>query len=315
MRLVWQIRTLSIFVVLTLFLMALGYIIGWFFNYGLFGLTLMLVVSVLISFYSYWFSKSSALRANRVHLVTEAEEPRLYNTVKRVAEKAGLPMPEVGVSEYPMPNAFATGRNPKNAAVVATRGLLQLLNDDELEGVIGHEMSHVKNRDILVMSVASTVVSVLTYASRMVYYSMLFGGGDSRDENNALKLVIGVVCAIFVPIAALLLQLAVSRNREYLADETGARITGKPLALANALRRLEEGCGRPNNNYSDTAHADMWICNPIRKESFFRTLFSTHPSTSERIRRLEALAEKMKDGEVPTYVPDEDSSKSKMSFE
>lgn len=312
MAIEWRIRTLSIFVVLTLFLMALGYIIGWFFKSGLIGLVLMLFVSVLISFYSYWFSKSSALRANRVHLVTEFQEPRLYNTVKKVAEEAGLPMPEVGVSEYPMPNAFATGRNPKNAAVVATRGLLQLLNDDELEAVIGHEMSHVKNRDILVMSVASTVVSVLTYASRMVYYSMLFSG-DSRDENGAIKMVIGVVCAIFVPIAALLLQLAVSRNREFLADETGARITGKPLQLASALRRLEEGCGRPSNDYTDTAHADMWICNPIRKKSLFRTLFSTHPSTAVRIERLEKLAQKMKDGEVPAYSSEEDSSKSKLS--
>ena len=314
MRLAWQLRTLGVFTVMTLFLMGIGYLVGWFFHYSYLGLVVMLAISVLISFYSYWFSKSSALRANKVHLVNQYEEPRLYDTVQRVAEKAGLPMPEVGVSEYPMPNAFATGRNPQNAAVVATRGLLQLLDDDELEGVIAHEMSHVKNRDILVMSVASTVASVLTFASRMVFYSALFGGGR-RDENNGVMLAIGLAMMIFVPIAALIMQLAVSRNREYLADETGARITGRPLALANALMRLEGGCARPSNNYSDTAHADMWICNPLRNEGSFRTLFSTHPSTESRIERLEALARKMKANEIPEYEPDEDSSRSKMNFQ
>lgn len=314
MKLVWQLKTLGVFVILTLFMVAIGYLVGWIFGYGLAGFAVMFVISMLISFYSYWFSKSSALRANRVHLVTREEEPRLYNTVERLAKKAGLPMPEVGVSEYPMPNAFATGRNPKNAAVVATRGLLNILNDDELEGVMAHEMSHVKNRDILVMSVASTVVSVLTFVSRMIFYSMLFGG-DRRDENRGIMLAIGIVCAIFVPIAALILQLAVSRNREYLADETGGRMCGKPLALANALRRLEAGCEQPNNKYADTAHADMWICNPVRKGSAFRNLFRTHPTTPDRIERLEKLAAKLEDGTVPEYDPNEDSSRSKLTFE
>ena len=295
MRLAWQLRTLGVFTVMTLFLMGIGFLVGWFFHYSYLGLVVMLAISVLISFYSYWFSKSSALRANKVHLVNQYEEPRLYDTVQRVAEKAGLPMPEVGVSEYPMPNAFATGRNPQNAAVVATRGLLQLLDDDVLECVIAHEMSH-------------------TFASRMVFYSALFGGGR-RDENNGVMLAIGLAMMIFVPIAALIMQLAVSRNREYLADETGARITGRPLALANALMRLEGGCARPSNNYSDTAHADMWICNPLRNEGSFRTLFSTHPSTESRIERLEALARKMKANEIPEYEPDEDSSRSKMNFQ
>lgn len=310
----WQVRTLGIFTLLSLILIGIGYVVGYFVHNMYIGMAIMAAVSVLICFYSYWFCKKSALRANRVHLITESEDPRLYNIVKSVAQKAGLPMPEVGISEFDMPNAFATGRNPKDAAVVATRGLLNLLNDEELEGVIGHEMSHVKNRDILVMSVASTLVSVLTYASRMVFYSMLFGGGDRRDENNGAMLAIGLVCCIFVPIAALLLQLAVSRSREYLADETGARITGKPLQLANALMRLEGGCARPNNNYSDTAHANMWISNPVRKGAF-KSLFSTHPATEERIRRLRVLSEKMGDGQVPAYVPEEDSSRSKLRFQ
>lgn len=313
MRLMWQIRTLGMFLVMSLILMGIGFLVGWIFGYGLIGLTVMMFISIMFSFYSYWFSKPSALRANKVHIVDEYEEPRLYNIVKSVAMKAGLPMPEVGVSEFPMPNAFATGRNPQNAAVVATRGILNLLTDDELEAVIGHEMSHVKNRDILVMSVASTLVSVLTYASRMVYFSMIFGGGR-RDENNGAMIAIGIACMILVPIAAILLQLGVSRNREYLADETGARITGKPLQLANALMRLEGGCSNPNNKYSDTSRANMWISNPVRKGAFM-SLFSTHPSTEERVRRLQILAEKMGEGKVPEYVPDEDSSKSKLSFE
>lgn len=314
MRIMWQIRTLMSFAIMTLFLIAIGFLVGWLFGYGYLGLTIMLAISILFSFYSYWFSKPSALRANKVHLVDEYEEPRLYNIVKKVSEKAGLPMPEVGVSEFPMPNAFATGRNPSNAAVVATRGLLNLLNDDELEGVIGHEMSHVKNRDILVMSVASTIVSVMTFAARMMYYSIIFGG-NRRDENYGVMLAVGIASMIFVPIAGVIMQLAVSRNREYLADETGARITGKPLALASALRRLESGCAAPYNDYNDTARADMWISNPIRKESFFKSVFSTHPSTEERIRRLEILDQKMRSKEVPEYTPEEDSSKSKLSFQ
>ena len=311
MRLMWQLRTLSVFLLMSLFLIGIGYLIGWFFGYGRLGLIIMLAISILLSLYAYWFSKPSALRANKVHLVNEYEEPRLYEIVKKVADRAGLPMPEVGVSEYPMPNAFATGRNPSNAAVVATRGILNLLTDDELEAVIGHEMAHVKNRDILVMTIASTVVSILTFAARMVFWSTIF---SDRRENNGVMLVIGLVCMIFVPIAALIMQLAVSRNREYLADETGARITGKPLQLASALYHLENGCSMSSNNYEDTARADMWICNPIRKGAF-KSLFSTHPSTEERIRRLQILAEKMDQHAVPEYTPDEDSSKSKLSFQ
>ncbi len=310
----YRLRTASIFVILTLFMVALGYVIGWFFGYGYLGFALMFVLSVFMSFFSYFFSKQSALRANRVHLVTREEEPRLYRIVEKVAADAGLPMPEVGVSEIPMPNAFATGRNPQNAAVVATRGILNLLNDGELEGVIGHEMAHVKNRDILIMSVASFMVSVMTFAARMFFYGTIFGGGRDR-ENNALMLAVAVLSVILVPIAGMMLQLAVSRNREYLADETGARITGRPRELANALRKLEDGCIRnPNNNYSDTAHANMWISNPCRK-GFMLNLFRTHPTTDERVRRLEVLAGAMDSGKVPVYTPGEDSSTTKLSYQ
>jgi heat shock protein HtpX len=307
----YRLRTLSIFVILTLFMMLIGFVIGWFFGYGLYGLTIMLVVSVIMSFCSYWFSKESALRANRVHIITREENPRLYGIVEKVAKEAGLPMPQVGICEANMPNAFATGRNPDNAAVVATTGILRVLNDDELEAVFGHEMSHVKNRDILVMSVASCMVAILTYASRMLYWGALFSGGNRDSRENAVLLVIAALCIIFVPIAGLILQLAVSRNREYLADETGARITGKPRELANALLKLERGCAAPDNDYTDTAHANMWISEPCRK-GFAKNLFSTHPSTEDRVRKLEALAEAMDEGQVKAYTPEEDSSKSVM---
>lgn len=210
-------------------------------------------------------------------------------------------MPEVGVSDYEMPNAFATGRNPKNAAVVATRGLLSLLNDDELEGVIGHEMSHVKNRDILVMSATSAVVSVLTYASRFILFSSI----GSRDKNSGPLIIVGLIMCIFVPIAGLLLQMAVSRSREYLADETGARITKKPLALANALRKLSNGCASARNDYSDTSHANMWISDPVRKKKAFGNLFATHPPVEARIERLEKIAKEMDAGNIPEYTPEE----------
>ncbi len=316
MKFMWRLRTGGIFAMMTVMLIAVGYLIGWLFGYGLFGLEVMMVVSVIIGFYSYYFSKQSALRANRVRLVTEAEEPRLYRIVKKVADEAGLPMPEVGISAEPMPNAFATGRNPKHAAVVATQGLLSLLNDEELEAVFGHEMSHVKNRDILVMSVASTVTSVLTYAAQMVYFSLFFGHADSDNRDNMIvMLALAALTIVFLPIAAVIMQLAVSRNREYLADETGARITGKPRELAKALRSLESGCRSPGNNYSEETYADLWITNPIRKKSLFANLFSTHPSTDKRVARLEKLAEDMNEGKVPVYKPEEDSSKSKLSYQ
>ncbi|MDD2626675.1 MAG: zinc metalloprotease HtpX [Candidatus Methanomethylophilus sp.] len=314
MKFMWRLRTAGVFLLMTLILVAIGYLIGWIFGYGLLGITVMTGVSVLISLYSYFFSKESALRANRVRLITESEEPRLYHIVQKVAKEAGLPMPEVGISPEPMPNAFATGRNPEHAAVVATQGILSLLNDDELEAVFGHEMSHVKNRDILVMSVASTVASVLTFAARMLFYSAAFG--NSRDrENNGLVAVVALLTAVFVPIAALLMQLAVSRNREFLADETGARITGKPRELASALRRLEAGCQSPGNRYAEATYADMWISNPIRKRSLFASLFSTHPSTEKRCERLEKLAVELREGRVSAYRPDEDSSKSRLFFQ
>ncbi|MCL2145579.1 MAG: zinc metalloprotease HtpX [Methanomassiliicoccaceae archaeon] len=280
---------------MTLILLTVGLLFGWLVDNVWIGLILMLILAVAFNLYAYFFSKRSALRANKARIVTEAEEPRLYGIVRNVAGKAGVPVPEVGVSELPMPNAFATGRNPKNAAVVATRGLLNLLPDDELEGVIAHEMAHVKNRDILVMSVASTMAAVLSYLSRYAIWGVMLSGNNRSLANYA----IAIALSITVPIAAILVQLGVSRSREYLADETGAKITGNPRALARALRSIETGVSSSRNEYSNTSYADMWISDPVRKKSLFKRMFSTHPPMDDRIARLNDLAVKMEIEKTP----------------
>lgn len=287
----WRIRTAAMFAALTALLVVIGIVVGGLLNNWIIGLVVMLIISVGINVFSYFFSKKFALMANKVHLVTREQEPRLYRIVENLAMQAGLPMPEVGVSDMPMPNAFATGRNPKNAAVVATRQILNLLNDDELEGVMAHELSHVKNRDILVMSVASTMASVVAYVTRMAVWAALL----NNDENNGGNLIIAIIADITLPIAAMLIQLGVSRNREYLADESGARLTGRPMALASALTKLESGCSAETNTYDNPSTANMWISNPFgqRRTRGLVNLFRTHPSTPDRIERLKKLDEEI----------------------
>ena len=279
------------FAALTGLLVVIGIVVGGLFDNWILGLAIMLVISIGINVFSYFFSKKFALMANKVHLVTREQEPRLYRIVENLAMQAGLPMPEVGVSDMPMPNAFATGRNPKNAAVVATRQLLNLLNDDELEGVMAHELSHVKNRDILVMSVASTMASVVAYVTRMAVWAALF----NNDENNGGNLIIAIIADITLPIAAMLIQLGVSRNREYLADESGARLTGRPMALASALTKLESGCSAKSNSYDNPSSANMWISSPCGQKGArgLINLFRTHPCTPDRIERLKKLDEEL----------------------
>ncbi len=278
------------FVFMTGLLVAIGAVIGYFVDDLWLGLLLMLGISVAMNFYAYFGSKKAALSANNVTLIQRGDCPELYEVVEKLAKKAGLPMPEVGISDVPMPNAFATGRNPKNAAVVATRPLLDILDEEELEGVMAHEMSHVKNRDILVMSVASTLASMISYLARIGMYSALAGS----NNKNGGALVIMILMEVTLPIAAMLVQLGVSRSREYLADESGGRLTGNPMALASALRKLESGCAAPTNTYRENAYASMWISNPIAKSSTLSNLFKTHPSTAERIERLQKLDMELK---------------------
>jgi heat shock protein HtpX len=260
------------------------------------GLIVMLSIAVIFNLYAYFGSKRSALKANKARIVTEMEEPRLHRIVRNVATKAGVKMPEVGVTELAMPNAFATGRSQKNAAVVVTRGLLNLLPDDELEGVIAHELAHIKNRDMLVMTVASTMAAVLSYLALFARLSIFVRGG----RNNLYMILIAIAVSITVPIAALIVRMSVSRNREYLADESGAMITNNPLALARALKNIESGVAVPQNDYSNTSYADLWISDPVRKKGMMTRMFSTHPPIDARIEKLNALA--VKQGQIRLQV-------------
>lgn len=290
MKVFWRLKTAMMFAFMTGLLVAIGIAVGYVFNNVWAGFYVMLALSIGINIYSYFCSKKMALAANKVHLITRDEEPRLYDIVESLAIRADLPMPEVGISEVPMPNAFATGRNPKNAAVVATRPLLDLLNDEELEGVMAHEMSHVKNRDILVMSVASTLASIISFVTRMGVYAAIFNGGNK----NPAGLVILIIADIAAPIAAALIQLGVSRSREFLADESGGRLTGKPMALANALMKLEGGCtasASMSGSYDRDSYSSVWITNPsgTKIKSAISGLFRTHPSTEDRVAKLREL--------------------------
>lgn len=293
MKAVYWLRTGLLFVIMTGILVAIGSLVGGVFGSWKLGLAVMLAVSIIFNLFAFFFSKKMALSANKVTLVTYDQEPRLYSIVQNLANKMNLPMPEVGISSMPMPNAFATGRGPKNAAVVATRQLMDMLNDDELEGVMAHEMSHVKNRDILVMSIASMMASMIAFVTRMAVYSAMF----SNDRDNS-SFLIAIVADITLPIAAMLIQLGVSRNREYLADESGGRVTGKPLALASALKKLEAGCSSNYNTYDNPSTANMWISDPYgkKKKIKLRNLFSTHPASEDRIARLEKLDRELNGG-------------------
>ncbi|NLK25424.1 MAG: zinc metalloprotease HtpX [Euryarchaeota archaeon] len=275
-----------LFLALTGVFVAIGWAVGTvFLGDWVAGAIFFLIIAGLLNFISYFFSSKLVLMSYRAKVVTEAEAPRLYKIVRQVSQTAGLPMPQVAIVPSETPNAFATGRNPRNATVAATRGILKMLSDDELTGVIAHEMAHVKDRDILVMSVASTLAGAISYAARSFYWGSFFGGGN-RDSGNW---IIAILVAVTAPLAAMLLQMAVSRSREFLADAEGARMIGRPMALANALRKLESyNRARPMDFGSPTS-SSLWIVNPFSGGGLVR-LFSTHPPVEERVRRLEEMA-------------------------
>lgn len=255
------------------------------------GMVIAFILAIGMNFVSYWYSDKIVLAMYQAQPVSETEAPQLYQIVRRLCERAKLPMPKIYIIPSTTPNAFATGRNPQHAAVAVTEGILRLLNSDELEGVIGHELAHVRNRDILISSIAATIAGAIMLLSRMAYFAAIFGGYGGRDrdrDGGGLGLIITMIVA---PIAALLIQMAISRSREYLADASGSRICGKPLALASALARLHQAAeAAPLSASPATAH--MFIVNPLKGEGVL-TLFSTHPPVEERITRLRELAQRI----------------------
>jgi heat shock protein HtpX len=241
-----------------------------------------------MNFSVYWFSDRIVLKMYRAHEVTEAEEPGLHRIVRELALRGGLPMPKVYLIDQDAPNAFATGRNPQHAAVAVTTGIKRLLNEEELKGVLAHELSHIRHRDILIGTVAATIAGAISWIATMARWGAMFGGGDDREGGGAAQLVAMLVLTTLASIAALLIQMAISRSREYHADEGGAQLAANPLYLARALAKLDAGAKRiPMQINPSTAH--MFIVNPLRGRGLM-SLFSTHPPMEERIRRLEAMA-------------------------
>jgi len=265
-------------------LSAIILLIGWAFG-GSTGLIIAFVVSLGINGVSYFYSDKIALRSMGARPVSEAEAPGLYAIVRGLSQQAGQPMPRLYVSPTPQPNAFATGRNPKHAAVCVTEGIVGLLNERELRGVIGHELSHVYNRDILIASVAGALASFITFVAQFAFF---FGGSDDEDGPGIFG---ALLMLILGPLAATLIQLSISRSREYQADQSGAKLTQDPLALASALKKIDTGAQAlplsPESRVANTSH--LMIANPFRARGL-GNLFSTHPPMPERIARLERMA-------------------------
>ncbi len=247
------------------------------------GAFFFLIFSLPIALYSYFYSDSIVLRAYGAQIIDKRENPRLYGIVKKIADINGLPTPRIAIVPSSTPNAFATGRNPQNAVVAATTGAMSILDDNELEGVMAHEMAHVENRDTLVMCVAAVIAGFISFAARMMMWNSMFG----RNRNVHPALIILV--AITAPLAAFLLQMAVSRSREYYADATAARLTNKPWALISALKKLEWENHRKPLDCGSPSNAAMCIVNPLRGGDFFIDMFSTHPPMEKRIKELEKL--------------------------
>lgn len=249
------------------------------------GATIALVIAVVMNFGSYWFSDRIVLAMYHAQEVTEAEAPDLYNLVRNLTDRAGIPMPKVYIIPDESPNAFATGRNPSHAAVAVTHGIMRLLTWEELAGVIGHELGHVKNRDILIQSVAATIGTAITYIAQ---FGFLFGGRSDDEEGGGGSLIGSILMMILAPLAAAVIQMAISRSREYIADATGAEICGHPMWLAQALDKLRRG-SEAIPMHADQATAHMFIVSPLFGGGL-AGLFSTHPPIEERIARLQQMA-------------------------
>ena len=274
-------KTTILLTLLMVLFMAIGQAFG-----GASGLYFMFAMSLAMNFGAYWYSDKIVLSMYNAKEVNAQTAPELVRMVAGLAKKAQMPMPKVYIMNTDVPNAFATGRNPENAAVAATSGIMRALSYEELEGVMAHELAHVKNRDTLISTIAATMAGAITM---LVRWFAFFGGGRGNN-NNSGNLIISLLMMILAPLAAMLIQMAISRSREFVADETGARISGKPLALANALRKIENYAQQKVLPNATPATSNMFIINPLSgTRSMFSNLFSTHPATAQRIAKLEQL--------------------------
>lgn len=273
-------KTTLLLTSLTLLMLFIGQYFG-----GRNGMLIALVIAVAMNFFSYFYSDKLALSMYRAQPVTREQLPRVYSVVEQMTQRIGLPMPKIYVIPSDSPNAFATGRNPQHASVAVTQGILNLLNDEELAGVLAHELGHVRNRDILTSSIAATLAGAITILAQTGRFAMLFGGYGGRDRDRNGGGIAALFMLILAPIAATLIQLAVSRSREYEADATGAHMTGNPYALASALQKLDAYSKRlPLGATPSTAH--LFIVQPMISGASFAELFSTHPPIAKRIERL-----------------------------
>ena len=271
---------------LTVLLVLIGGALG-----GQNGMVMAFGLALVMNFGSYWFSDKIVLAMYRAQPVDEASAPGLYRAVRTLVTRAGLPMPRVYVLPGEAPNAFATGRNPQHAAIAVTEGILRIMSEDELEGVLAHELSHVQNRDTLIMAIAATLAGAITYMAHMAQWAMIFGGGrrDSDEHESGGGLVGGLLMIVLAPIAAMLIQMAVSRSREFQADASGARMAGQPWGLAKALEKLEMASRVTAPMEATPATAHLFIVNPLTGGGW-TTLFATHPPIAERVARLRAMA-------------------------
>jgi heat shock protein HtpX len=275
-----QVRTWMLVAALSALLVGVGFAIGGGAIY------LFLVLAIAMNVAGYWFSDKIALASSGARPIEERQAPELYADIRELTQRAGLPMPRVYMIPQQQPNAFATGRNPSHAAVAVTQGLVQLMPRDQVKGVLAHELGHVRNRDILVASIAAMISSTITWVSSMLFW---FGGLFGRSDNNNPLAVVGEIAMLLLaPIAAMLLQLGISRQREYLADRTGAEILGRASPLADALESLERAT-RAIPMEVNPATSTLYIANPLRGGQGMSSLFSTHPPIEERVRRLRAL--------------------------
>jgi heat shock protein HtpX len=276
-----NLKTMILMVTLTLMLVFIGGLIS-----GKTGMTFALIMAIGMNFITYWFSDRIILRMYGAQKISEAEAPALYGTVRRLAAKAELPMPKVYIMNEDQPNAFATGRNPEHGVIAVTTGIMKILSQEELEGVIAHELAHIKHRDILVSTVAAAIAGAISYLAQMAQWSMLLGGRRENEEGGNSP-VAALAMMIVGPIAAMVVQMAISRSREYGADAGGASISGNPMHLAHALRKLQTASQQiPMEANPATSH--LFIVSPLSGKSMLK-LFSTHPPMEERIARLESM--------------------------